>query len=179
MHLWVLGLLPIFTTSPLTASKSWYLTSFAGVGLAPFMGSEDPRTFGSIGIAFARPERRLRSRQYRAELVLEGYYERSTSPGIYENLPNGTDAVGVLAMARYRHKSMFVDIGWGFQYTDQRTVDVSGRLSSTPNATIGVVTRAFDRELLIGLRYVHISNAGLSGNNQGSNRLGLFGAMRY
>lgn len=163
----------------LASEPRWYLTGAGGRALVPFLGSEDPRDYYTIGLAYAIPERKFRFRKNRAELVLEAYYERSRSPGASEQPPNGTDAYGLLAMARYRFGAGFFDLGWGLQYTDQRTVDISSRLSSTPTCTLGVISVVGGREVLLGVRFTHISNGGLAGNNQGSNQFGLFGAFRF
>jgi hypothetical protein len=85
----------------------------------------------------------------------------------------------MIAYARYRFHSVFFDLGWGLQYTDQRTVDISSRLSSTPSATLGVSIPSGEREFLLGVRFTHISNAGSSGNNQGCNQLGFFAAVKF
>lgn len=153
-----------------------------GVGrsLPEFVGSEDHRKYQYLGVAYARPEPRLRFRRYKAEIVLEGYYERSHSPGASEQAMNTTDAWGVMAYARYRFGGQFFfDIGWGAQYVDQRTVDLSSRLNSTPNLALGIAIPDGNREVLFGVRLLHVSNAGLSGNNQGLNNLGIFAAVKF
>ena len=157
----------------------WYITTSAGRAVADFLGSEDPRRHNSFGIAYARREPKLRFRNLKAELVTEAYYERSMSPGASQQPPNRTDAWGLMTYARYRKGLLFFDIGWGTQYVDQRTVDLSGRLNSSPNFTIGVSLDSAERELLVGLRLMHISNAGLQGNNQGVNQVSIFAALRF
>lgn len=162
-------------------SNDWklYGTTAFGKAIVPFLGSEDPRSHWTLGVQAAKPEPRFRFKKLRADLFVEAYYEDSSSPGASQQPPNQTDAAGVLFGARYRFGSGFFDLGWGLQYTDQRSVDISSRLSSTPNATIGFFFDIKGREYLAGLRFVHISNAGLSGNNQGTNQIGFFFAVRF
>lgn len=164
----------------LASVASWYLVGGVGRSLPEFLGAEDHRKYQYYGLAYARTERRLRFRSYRAELVWEGYYERSHSPGASEQPRNTTDAWGVLAYARYRlNRHLFFDLGWGAQYTDQRSVDLSSRLNSTPVFAVGLIVPHERHELMVGLRLLHVSNAGFSGNNQGLNNLGFFAQFRF
>ncbi|MEQ1822087.1 MAG: acyloxyacyl hydrolase [Fimbriimonadaceae bacterium] len=110
------------------------------------------------------------------KVYVEGYYHRSVSPGASEQPPNGTDAYGILNFVRYeltpeKRTSFYFDIGVGLQYADQRTVDLSGRLSSTPTLGIGVAFRGTDATYYLGARFFHLSNAGFQGNNQGQNQV--------
>ncbi|MFN8220655.1 MAG: acyloxyacyl hydrolase [Fimbriimonadales bacterium] len=179
MRLKVLGLAVLALAAHAPAQSRWQIVLNFGKSLENFLGSEDPRPYRHVGVAYSRPERRLRYRHLNAELVLEGYYERSTSHGVSDQPPNGTDAYGMIGYARYRTQRLVWDIGWGLQYTDQRTVDISSRLSSTPVLAVSYSFPTKDTEILVGLRFMHISNAGLGGNNQGSNQLGPFVAFRF
>lgn len=161
------------------ADNDFYLTASGSRALVPFLGSEDPRWSRTVGLAYGQNNRRLRFRNTPGRLFVEGYYERSGSPGASQQPPNQTDAYGVVTYARYRSGRLFFDIGWGIQYTDQRTVDISSRLSSTPIGSMGVAFQTGQSEILAGLRFIHISNAGLGGNNQGSNQLGFFVSMGF
>ena len=159
--------------------RATYLTFSSGRALVPFLGSEDPRWFHSAGLAYGKREPRLRFGRHRGDLFLEGYYERSGGHGASQTLPNKTDGYGVMAYGRYRLGKFFVDIGWGLHYVDQRTVDLSTRLLSTPMTSLGYIVHSGSQEFLVGLRYLHLSNAGTDGNNQGANQLGFFAAMRF
>jgi len=151
----------------------------------PFLGSEDPREIHGFGIQYAHPgSRKLRFKQYLPEVIHEVYYHRSASPGVDIDPPNKVDALGILSFARYRGEykdgvAFYFDIGAGLHYADQRTVDLSSRLSSTPMLGIGVSVRDHRQELLIGLRFLHISNAGLVGNNQGQNQVLITVGFRF
>lgn len=170
---------------PQPAFKSrWLVTGFVGGSLVPFLGAEDPRTMRGFGIQYARPNRRLRFRQIPAELVFEGNYTWSSSPGVSQQPANSTDAYGLMAFARYRWPakrgvSFYADIGWGLQYASMRTVDLNSRLNSTPILGAGLAFRAGDQEVLLGARFVHISNAGLEGDNQGQNQFAATVTVRF
>lgn len=173
----------IFLLVPLVAGAQegkWYLHIRGGKALEPFLGSEDPREFLSVGMSYARPDPRLRFRRHLAEFVMEAQFERSHSHGASGQPANYTDSVGIAAAARYRWgKNFFLDIGWGLQYSDQRTVDLNSRLNSTPFVGGGLSFRHRGSEYLVGARFFHLSNAGLEGDNQGSNQLGFFLAVQF
>jgi hypothetical protein len=138
------------------------------------LGSEDSRTAKGFLLGYARPERRFRWGPNEAQVVLEGY-SLSTDRILFDGAPRSeTSGLGVLVMARWRWRSgshwpLYADVGWGLQYQKPRTVDLDGRLNSTP--TLGVGFRIIDgREIgMVGLRFVHASNAGVVGANQGQN----------
>jgi hypothetical protein len=173
--------------APLAASASdgasRYLTVFGGRSQL-YLGSEDPRRTGGIGLAFGRLEPRLRFRATPGELFVEGYYAHSGTPGASGSGPNETEALGALAYARYRLENgrgwhAYGDLGWGLQYATQTTVDLDSRFNSTPILGIGVAFDTFEGEMSVGLRMLHISNAGLSGRNQGQNQLFVVLGFRY
>jgi hypothetical protein len=147
------------------------------------LGSEDIRNGAGAALTYTIPYDRLRFRSYRGELSLETYYHASYSGGASGKPPNKTNAGGILALGRYRGRSRngvagYFELGWGFQYADKRTVDLDSRLNSTPTAGIGVVTRApTGNEIFVGLRLMHVSNAGIVGRNQGQNQ--FFGTIGF
>ncbi len=162
-----------------------YVEGFTGKAIVPFLGSEDRRTAQGVGIGvFLESPRSFRYRSVRPEILIEGYYHRSTSKGVSGSGPNATDAYGVLALVRYSFAdragtSFYFDWGWGLQYTDMRTIDLSGRLNSTPTVGVGLTFHAGRQELTVGARLMHISDAGLQGNNQGQNQLMLTVGFRF
>lgn len=145
------------------------------------LGSEDIRNGAGAAITYTMPYRRLRFCDYPGELTLETYYHASYSGGASGKPPNQSNAGGILAMARYRGRSQggmagYLELGWGLQYTDKRSVDLDSRLNSTPTFGIGVIQRApSGNEISFGIRIMHISNAGIVGRNQGQNQ--FFGTM--
>ena len=162
-----------------------YIEGFAGRAIPEFLGSEDHRKVRGLGMGTYLPgPRRLRYRNYVPELVVTGYYHRSTSAGVSGVGPNGVDAYGVLALARYefakgRSFAGYFDLGMGLQYADMRTVDLSGRLSTTPTLGLGVSFGSGSCKWLAGVRLFHISNAGLQGNNQGQNQVLITLGVRF
>lgn len=163
----------------------FYVEGFAGEAIIAWLGSEDRRKAHGFGVGYYLPApRRLRYRGFVPELLIQGYHHRSTSPGASGVGPNGTDAYGVMALARYtfarqRGIEWVFDMGTGMQYADMRTVDLSGRLSFTPTFGLGVALGEGRSQLLVGVRYLHISNAGLQGNNQGQNQILLTVGVRF
>ena len=139
------------------------------------LGSEDIREGISLGVNYSMPHPRLRFRSHHGELEMEAYAAYTSSTGASSKPPNRTLAGGLLAMGRYKGRSRngvagYIEIGWGLQYADQRTVDLNSRLNSTPTFGFGVATKTPDgHQAYIGVRLMHISNGGLSGDNQGQN----------
>lgn len=152
-----------------------YVEGFAGHSIVT-LGSEDHRIAHgfAIGVDIEAP-RRFRYRQILPHLIIEGYHHRSRSSGASGEPGNRTDAYGLLQILRYekglgKNINLYFDIGMGLQYADQRTVDLSGRLSSTPMFGGGLAFHCKEATYYLGLRMFHISNAGLQGNNQGQNQ---------
>lgn len=146
------------------------------------LGSEDHRRANLIGVQYSKPERKFRYRSYKGELVLEGYYLSSRGGGIDNVPPDRTDAFGALAMARYvfpRRIRSYLEAGWGLQLANRTTIDLSSRLNSTPVLGAGVILDAGTGQIYVGVRYLHISNGGTVGNNQGQNQLHLMLGYRF
>lgn len=161
-----------------------YVEGFAGFSIVT-LGSEDHRYAhgGAIGIELHAP-RRFRYRNTVPTLIIEGYHHRSRSPGASGEPRNATDAYGVLQLLRYemalgRNFGYYFDLGMGLQYADQRTVDLSGRLSSTPTLGLGLSFRNRKVTYFMGVRMFHVSNAGLQGNNQGQNQFMYTFGVRF
>jgi len=164
---------------PRTA-PSKYVYGFFGQS-ALILGSEDNRYGGGIGFGYGKPERRFRYKTLPAQLVVEGYIDRTRS--LSES--RDTTAFGVLAYSRWRFPvnergwGIYFDAGWGLQYADKTTIDLDSHLNSTPMLGLGGAFPIGHREFLIGLRFLHISNAGLRGSNQGQNELFLTLGFRF
>ena len=159
------------------------LTVFGGQSYE-ILGSEDVRQAWGMGIQWVRSERALRFKGFMADLVMEGYFLDSTSKGASQMPPNRTLAFGGLAMARYKWPVKndvrgYLEIGWGLQYTPETSVDLDSNINSTPVLGFGASIQRSGHEFLVGLRYLHISNAGIRGNNQGQNGLNLLFGMSF
>lgn len=161
---------------------SWYVGGFIGQS-AIVLGAEDIRQGGGLAVAYAKPEPRFRFRRVKAQMVLEGYVDRLTS--VNEPTSPNTKAVGFLTMARWHGRrdqwgqGFYVDLGWGFQVADKRTIDLDSRFNSTPVVGVGTTFPMGAQELMVGLRLLHASNAGLVGRNQGSNQFFLTVGVRF
>jgi hypothetical protein len=161
---------------------SWYVGGFLGQS-SVFLGSEDIRQGIGFSVAYAKPEPRFRFRSVKAQMVLEAYYNPTTS--INEPTSPDTRAAGILTMARWHGRrdqygqGFFFDLGWGFQLADRRTIDLDSRINSTPTIGVGTTFPLGNQELLLGLRLLHASNGGLVGRNQGSNQFMLTFGVRF
>jgi hypothetical protein len=158
---------------------STYVYTF---GLKSFrvLGTADDRYGEGFGIGYGRPEPRFSLKQIKAQLEYEAYYDQTDS-SMYHT---GTYAEGLLGVARWywprdRHgRGFYADLGFGFQYANTQTFDLDTRLNSTPITGFGGVFRANGREYLVGLRWLHISNAGTDRPNRGQNELLLMVTLR-
>lgn len=165
-------------------SPSHYVTAFVGQSEL-ILGSEDNRYGGGIAYAYGKPEKRFRKGSIAAQLVYETYVDRTQSSGGVGGTFNSTYAFGGLAYARWRWpvndlgNGFYADLGWGLQMADKTTLDLESTLNSTPVAGFGGILRDGDREYLIGLRYLHISNAGLVKPNFGQNEIFFTVGMRF
>lgn len=166
--------------------KRWILEGFTGRGLVGFLGSEDPRVARGLGLGYAfNTPNFLNIHGKESELIVLGYYHRSTSKGVSGQPANGTDAFGTLGLARYyigpRIGGMapYAEAGLGIQFQDQETVDQSSTYSFSPTVGVGISMRGKDSELMLGVRLLHLSNAGTRGNNQGSNQILITMGLRF
>jgi hypothetical protein len=117
-------------------------------------------------------------------LVFEGNYFQSKSD-LFDPVVGkiGVQSFGVLVMARYeqlrRPIANYVEIGWGLQLSNHVSLDNSSVLNSTPVAGFGIYLGRGRGAACIGLRYLHVSNAGFRGNNKGQNQLHLMLGVRF
>jgi hypothetical protein len=163
--------------------KSYYFNIYGGQSMT-ILGSEDRRTGFGIGFGYGRREPRFAIKGVGSQLVYEVYYEHSSSRGASGQGPNQSESFGVLAYARHRWPQrrgmgLYATVGWGLQYTNRTSVDLDSNLNSTPMLGLGVSWENGFGEGSIGLRFVHISNAGLVGRNQGQNQLSLVYSLRF
>lgn len=179
----MIGLASADDDNPLT-KPSHYITGFLGESELIF-GSEDGRFGGGVSYGFGRPEKRFQIGDLAAQLVYEGYVDHTQSGGGQGTPPNSTFAVGGLAYARWRWpvdrfgNGVYADFGWGLQFADQPTLDLESQLNSTPILDFGGSLKDGHAEYLLGLRFLHISNAGFVKPNYGQNELFVTFGFRY
>lgn len=164
-------------------APSTYLNIFGGQSMT-ILGSEDRRTGFGLGIGFGRPEPQFRIRGIRSQLVCEAYYDHTSSRGASGFGPNQADSFGLLAYGLWRWPKkrglgLYATAGWGLQYTNRTSVDLDSKINSTPMLGLGVSWDTGGGEGSIGLRFVHISNAGFVGRNQGQNQLYVVYSWRF
>jgi hypothetical protein len=164
---------------------SWYVSAFYGSGLL-ILGSRQPHFGGGVDIGFGKPEPRFRFHSIPAQLVYEVYWDHLSTASLpsYRDPGERVDALGALALARFRWPvkggiGAYFDIGWGLQVTNHVTIDVNSDVNSTPMLGAGGTFRLGSRELLLGVRYLHVSNAWTKPPNFGSNALFATITIRY
>jgi len=162
---------------------SYYLNVFGGQSMT-ILGSEDRRTGFGIGFGYGRPEPRFNVSGVRSQLVFEAYYDHTGSRGASGQGPNEAESFGILAYGHWRWPKkrgggLYATLGWGLQYTNRTSVDLDSQINSTPMVGFGVAWDTGQGEASIGLRLLHISNAGLVGRNQGQNQLFLVYTLRF
>lgn len=161
---------------------AWYISTFIG-RTARILGSQDQRDNFGFGVAWSRPEPHFKWRHGPAELVMEGYYEHSRGRANAGGNGTVTDALGVIWYGRFRfpkrHFSLYAEIGEGAQISSSESYDLGTRLNSSPMIGAGFLIRQGSQETLIGLRILHLSNAGLNGRNNGQNQVFLYAAVRF
>lgn len=153
------------------------------------LGSVEWRSMGGVSIAHARPAPRLRIGHTHGQFVIEGYYMRSFAQGIRVGRRpepyNESDVLGGLAYVRYQlsgpHKDIgvYLDAGIGLHFSSRRTRDLESIINSTPMLGAGLVFNKGPHEILLGLRYLHVSNGGTVGHNRGQNGLYLMVSFRF
>jgi hypothetical protein len=156
---------------------------FAGKG-AKILGSEDIRAGGGLSYAYAKPEPRFKIGAVHAQLVWQGYADYTdTVGGIRPRIANY--AAGGIAYARwwgepFAHGPKFYsELGEGLQIANRPTYDLPSDINSTPIAGVGLALPILNHEWLVGVRLMHISNAGLATPNRGQDELFLTVAVSF
>lgn len=169
----ILCLVCIPTILQAQSKTSWTVWS-GGAFSQKWVGSQDIRNGAYIGIEFSKAEPRFRYWRRDAELAVEGYY-MNTSGVVFQESPfTRANNFGVAVMGRFWNRDpqairAYLEIGWGIDYIDRKTYDLDGNINSSPVAGIGTVIHIAEAELLIGVRYKHLSNAGTNVPNRGEN----------
>lgn len=152
--------------------QSWFL-----------LGSEDFRRGYGIAVQRVTPGIKMFRRADRTSLVWEANFTRTDGGNKFEYGPDHTLAVGALALLRFESKPSgaraYFEAGWGFQWASEETIDLPSRWNSTPTLGVGFVLPSHDDELYVGLRFMHISNAGTKGNNPGQNQVFLMLGWKF
>jgi len=150
---------------------------------ALFFGSSDQRYGGGFSYSYARPEPKFHFLGMKSQFMLTGYVDHTYAikdrPGDDPNY-----SAGFLASARWivanhtANLAPYFDLGWGFQMADTATRDLPSELNSTPWAGTGIMFPVGKYEGMVGLRFVHISNAGTVKPNRGQDELFLTAELR-
>ena len=134
-------------------------------------GSHEIRDSLGFFYGSAKPDRRLSHRGWQGHLVYSGYFELNSDAGDQEVLsPYQTGALGGLALLRWSQHRWLIDLGFGVQLQNHVGHDLPSYINTTPTLGIGWRARSGSRELIIGARYLHISNANTHRENAGQNQ---------
>ncbi len=186
----MLPLYPLFVLSALAQPAQEPLNEhYQALGLGvlwslPVLGSQDERAGFVISYQATRPEKRLTLFNRSLKLSLETHLSYTYGGGWRLQPRDQSLSLGVLAMGRYENigpsrRGFYVEAGWGLHYSSRRTWDLNTLLNSTPTFGVGVLFPYRVSSVgSIGLRLMHISNAGTVGSNQGQNQLIVFSTFR-
>jgi len=162
---------------PFRTRSPWILYSYGGRS-AVVLGSKELRRGGGLAIQYERPDPKMKSEDgHPGSLVLELYYEGTHGGRIGTPISVRLDAVGITASALYRWNTKlagiqyYIDLGWGIQAGNRTTRDLGSRINSTPLFGVGLSIGSPENELLVGLRFKHISNGGSVEDNNGQNQV--------
>lgn len=178
-----LSLLPAISPAQQSFLKpAWYGSIFVGHSYR-ILRSQDIRTDYGFGFAWQKLEPHFKWRHGPAQLVIEGYYQHSNGQQFGTTRGQVTEAIGAIWYARFRFFSrglnLYGDIGEGVQLSTSESRDLGTRLNSTPMLGGGFSIRQGDREILIGLRLMHLSNGGLNAINRGQNQALIYTSFRF
>lgn len=148
------------------------------------LGSEDIRRGGGLAVQYVRHEPRFKFWGKEGQLVFEGNVTHTVGGNKFEWEGDTTIAFGVLALARYETRpkkglSTYLEGGWGLQWADKHTIDLPSHFNSTPVLGAGIILPIKGHDLYLGVRYIHISNAGTVGNNAGQNQVLFMAGIKF
>lgn len=167
--------LPCISSARQEREPSWLLTA-GPVYSQKWLGSEDKRKGGFFSLQYAKPEPRFTYWGNEGELALEGYFIYSTGGGHASWPITRSHQYGLMVIGRFWQRDRgryrtFYEAGWGLMYANRIDFDLDQRINSTPMLGIGVVIPYQDKEIQIGFRWLHVSNGGTNGDNEGQNYL--------
>lgn len=181
----LLAILLLQTAIASAKDKRWMLHVGPVFGQS-WLGSEDKRRGAFYGLQYSKSDPQLFAMGHEGELVIEAYYMYTIGGGFRSGRfpKNNSHHYGVMALARYWNREptqfkTFVEIGWGLQYVDKRTHDLGGLFNTTPTLGIGMKGPFEGYELILGMRYMHVSNAGVVGNNEGHNFFHFYVGVQF
>lgn len=150
----------------------------------PILGAEDTRQAWGLAFGVERIQKQLRFRDIPGRLSLEAYFLDSSSKGEDVHPPNRSAMFGMVGIARWEGHSRaglrgYLGVGWGLQVVDRELVDLSTPVNSTPILEIGGRYTTGRSDITLALRWLHASNAGLRGNNQGLNFIMLMASASF
>lgn len=156
---------------------------FGGQTAVGFLGTQNKRNvFGVSYSVGMKPPRWLSAAGN--ELILMGYFHTSIDQENRAKFAKTTNSIGTLAILRYPsvrtgRGNLYFDLGVGLNYANHSSLDLDSKLNSTPMIGLSYGFQRGANEYLLGVRLLHISNAGTKGKNLGSNQLLFTLGMRF
>lgn len=152
----------------------WYVVGHVGQSFR-ILGSEDIRKGWCVGVVYAKPEPRFSNSWESGDLAFAFYYTdtESTRHPVKGERSSGVGLIAMMNVHRMVGRSWgyYYSLGWGLQYVNTTSIDLDSELNSSPVAGAGVICFWGKREVRIGFDFLHLSNGGLQGSNQGQNQL--------
>lgn len=139
------------------------------------LGTAELRNGWGVSLQRVMPSRHLSYGPNQAKVVFEAYY--LNTEGLNRGPKIQTHSIGGIVLARYEYgppteTRPYWEAGWGLQWANRKSPDLDTRLNSTPVAGAGIVFRG--RAMChLGVRFIHMSNAGTNKPNNGQNQLQL------
>jgi len=152
----------------------WYAAGHVGQSFR-ILGSEDIRKGWCVGAVYAKPEPRFSNSWESGDLAFALYFTdtESTKHPVKGDRSQGFGFIAMMHVHRMWTESWgyYYSVGWGLQYADTTSIDLDSQLNSSPVFGAGIVCFWGKQELRFGFDFLHLSNAGLQGSNQGQNQL--------
>ena len=166
-----------------SGEPSWLITG-GPVFSQSWLGSEDRRKGGFFSVQYAKREPRISYSGNEGEMAIEGYFLYSRGGGHRGWPVTRTFEYGLLLIGRYWHGELggirtYYEGGWGLDYSNRLPFDLDQRLNSAPMLGVGIAMPFNGREIQIGFRWLHVSNAGTNGSNEGHNYLMATVGLRF
>lgn len=177
-----LSALPVYTYAQ-DGEPSWLVTA-GPVFSQSWLGSEDRRRGGFFSLQYAKAEPRFSFWGNRAEMAVEGYFIYSRGGGHRGWPVTRSYQYGLMLIGRYWQGQSggvrtYFEGGWGPNYSNRLDFDIDQRLNSAPMLGVGLTVPFNGRELQFGFRWLHVSNGGTNGDNEGHNFLMLTAGLRF
>lgn len=163
-----------FEATPRTKSNTW-IGLFTGQSVKIFSSADEYQTNG-IMIQIEETRKKWKALGKTFIPVYEVFY-------LHED--QDLDSVGALVWARTvgelsKGVQFYFQAGFGFEYSSKKTRDLQTNVNTAPTAEVGVIINPdSDNPIMIGVRFLHFSNAGTNMPNYGQNMILLVVSTKF